>query len=242
MARSCHWASGEGSRNARTFLAGGFEAVTAGIYTFDWLNHTTVWCGRTMADLVDIVSSRVKAEVFRLLFGLEHPELHLRELVRRSGLSVETLQQELRHLTRVGLVTSRRDGNRVNYRANPEHPVHAELCSLVLKTNGLVAVLHQALQDVQVNLAFVFGSVAQNATRAESDVDLLVLGEIGLRRLTGLLSGVSERVGREVNPHILAPEEFRERKRQGDHFIRSVLDGRKLFVKGTANELETMGQ
>ena len=93
-----------------------------------------------MTNLVDIVSSRVKAELLRLLFGLTQSELHLRELVRQSGLSLGTVQQELRRLTRVGLVTARKDGNRVYYGANPDHPAHRDLCSLVLKTDGLVGV------------------------------------------------------------------------------------------------------
>jgi len=195
-----------------------------------------------MTDLVDIVSSRVKAEILRLLFGLRQPELHLRELARQSGLSLGTVQQELRRLTRVGVVSARKDGNRVYYRANALHPVHGELRSLVLKTNGLAGVLHQVLLDKQVLVAFVFGSVARGDTRAESDVDLMVIGPVGLRRLTQLLSGVAEKLGREVNPHILAPEELKERKQQGDHFVTSVLAAPKLFVKGTEDELAAMGQ
>lgn len=195
-----------------------------------------------MTALIDIVSSRVKAEILRLLFGLGQPELHLRELVRQSGLAVGTVQQELRRLTRVGVVAARKDGNRVYYRANHQHPVHAELCSLVLKTDGLAGVLHQALQDEQVVLAFVFGSVARGETRAESDVDLLVLGAVGLRRLSQLLSGVADRLGREINPHILTPEEFTERKHKGDHFVTSVLNSPRLFVKGTEHELVAMGR
>ncbi len=195
-----------------------------------------------MTDLVDIVSSRVKAQILRLLFGLRHPELHLRELVRQSGLSLGTVQQELRRLTRVGVVTARKDGNRVYYRANSQHPVYGDLCSLVLKTDGLAGVLHHALQDDQVFQAFVFGSIARGETRAESDVDLMVIGPVGLRRLTQLLSGVADRLGREINPHILTPEEFSERKHKRDHFVTSVLNSPKLFVKGTPDELDAMGQ
>jgi predicted transcriptional regulator len=57
-----------------------------------------------MTDLAVIVSSRVKAEIFRLLFGLRRPELHLREIVRQSGLSLGTVQQELKGLPAVGLL------------------------------------------------------------------------------------------------------------------------------------------
>jgi predicted nucleotidyltransferase/DNA-binding HxlR family transcriptional regulator len=193
-----------------------------------------------MVTLVDVVSSRVKAAILRLLFGSRPTELHLRELVRQSGLSLGTVQQELRRLTRIGIVVARKDGNRVYYRANPGHPLHPELRSLVLKTDGLAGVLEGALEDKQVLSAFVFGSVARGEAGAESDVDLMVIGAIGLRRLTQLLSGVAEKVGREINPHILTSEEFKLRKRRGDHFLSTVLASTKLFVKGNANDLEAM--
>ena len=195
-----------------------------------------------MTNLVDIVSSRVKAELLRLLFGLSQPELHLRELGRQSGLSLSTVQQELRRLARVGLVIARKDGNRVYYRANAGHPVHRDLCSLVLKTDGLAGVLQSALSTPEVSLAFVFGSVARGDTGAGSDVDLMVIGEVGLRKLTSLLSGIAGRVGRELNPHVLTAEEFVKRTRERDHFVTSVLGAPKLFVKGTEHELATMGQ
>jgi DNA-binding transcriptional ArsR family regulator len=87
-----------------------------------------------MNALAELLSSRVKAEVFRLLFGLTACELHVRELQRRSGLSVSTVRQELRRLTGLGLVEVRKDGNRTYYRANAEHPLYADIRSLVLKT------------------------------------------------------------------------------------------------------------
>lgn len=194
------------------------------------------------ADLVEIVSSRVKAELFRILFGLGEPELHLRELVRQSGLSLGTVQQELRRLTRIGLVIRRKAGNRVYYRANAVHPLHGAVRELVLKTSGLVSVLAQSLDDPDIHSAFVFGSIASGNPGAESDVDLMVIGEIGLRRLTQMLAGVSEKVGREINPHVMSPNEFAERQRARDHFVTSVLGSPKLFIKGSEDELRAMGK
>ena len=98
------------------------------------------------------------------------------------------------------------------------------------------------MEDKAVTLAFVFGSIARAETRPESDVDLMITGSVGLRRLTTLLSGVTEIVGREINPHILTSEEFRERIKSKDHFITSVLSSPRIFVKGNEHELEAMGQ
>jgi predicted nucleotidyltransferase/DNA-binding HxlR family transcriptional regulator len=195
-----------------------------------------------MTTLQTIVSSRGKAEIFRILFGISHPELHLREIARQAGLSLGTIQQELRTLMKAGIVRHRKSGNRVYFRANDSHPLHGDLTSLVLKTSGLVEVLQPALSDKQIDIAFVFGSVARGETRAESDVDLMIIGPIGLRRVTQLIFGLSGTIGREINPQVLPPEEFAKRKERGDHFVMSVLAGPRLFVKGSERELAAMGQ
>ena len=59
-----------------------------------------------MSTLADLLSSKVKAAVFRLLFGMHTERLHLRELARQSGLAVGTVRQELNRLTRLGVVES----------------------------------------------------------------------------------------------------------------------------------------
>lgn len=195
-----------------------------------------------MTGLVDIVSSRVKAEILRLLFGLCLPELHLRELVRRSGLSLGTVQQELRRLTRIGLVLARRDGNRVCYKANSEHPLFPEIKSIVIKTDGLAGLLTQALEAKGILVAFVFGSVARGEAGPESDVDLMIIGTVGLREVSQRLSGLAGQLGREINPYILTPAEFCDRRARNDHFLTSVLSTPRIFVRGTDNELESMGR
>ncbi|HVM61824.1 MAG TPA: nucleotidyltransferase domain-containing protein [Verrucomicrobiae bacterium] len=192
--------------------------------------------------LAEILSSGVKAEIFRLLFGVDERELHVREIQRQSGFSVGTVQQELRRLSRLGLIEARRDGNRIYYHAQKQHPLFFDIHNLVLKTTGLVELLRDALAHDDIRMAFVFGSVANSTEKAHSDVDLMVIGSIGLRQLTKLLSGVSGRVGRELNPHIMTVEEFKKRRKTRDHFLTTVLATPRLFVKGNEHELETMGR
>jgi predicted nucleotidyltransferase len=192
--------------------------------------------------LADLLSSNVKAEVFRLLFGLHHQPLHLRELERRSGLAVATVQQELSRLRRLGLIEARPDGNRTYFMAKEDHPLYPEIRGLVLKTSGLADVLRRALEkEKRIKVAFVFGSIAQAREQAHSDVDLLVIGEIGLRDVVGLLGDAAENVGREINPKVLTPSEFRRRKRRDDPFLSRVLAERRLFITGDEHELGGLG-
>jgi DNA-binding transcriptional ArsR family regulator len=87
-----------------------------------------------MDTLSEILSSRSRAAVFKLLFSGSERELHLREIQRRSGLNDSTLRQELKKLVRLDLVKRRKDSNRVYYRANRDHPLFTEIRNLVIKT------------------------------------------------------------------------------------------------------------
>jgi predicted nucleotidyltransferase len=162
-------------------------------------------------------------------------------MVRRSGLSESAMRQELSKLVRLDLVRRRQDGNRVYFRANREHPLFPELQGLVLKTVGLPAALRSRLQVPQVRIAFIFGSLAASQERAGSDVDIMVIGDLGLRALTALLSGISETLGREINSHVMTVTEYRKRNKAADHFVTRVLEGPKLFLVGAEHELEAMG-
>jgi predicted nucleotidyltransferase/DNA-binding HxlR family transcriptional regulator len=195
-----------------------------------------------MNRLAELLSSRARAEIFRLLFSGPGGELHVREIERRSGLNDSTLRQELRKLVRLDLVQSRRDSNRVYYRAKTESPLYPEIRNLVLKTSGLSDLLKSALMDKRIRLAFVFGSIVRGEEKAGSDVDLMVVGQLGLRDLSRLLSGIEEKIGREVNPHVLREEEFRKRIRAKEHFVCSVMETPKIFIIGSQNELESMGR
>jgi DNA-binding transcriptional ArsR family regulator len=192
--------------------------------------------------LAELLSSQGRAEIFRLLFGPVSRELHGRELERQTGLSDATVRQELKKLTRLGVVEARQDGNRTYYHANVAHPLYPDIRNLVLKTSGLTEGLREALGETDIQLAFVFGSIASGAEKAASDIDLMVIGTLTLRQLGTRLSGLATKFGREINPHVLTPAEFARRVREQDHFITSVLKTPRLFVIGSEDELTRLGQ
>ena len=192
--------------------------------------------------LSELLSSRIRAEIFRLLFGVRNDSLYMREIERRSGFTTGTVQGELKKLYRLDLITKNRDGNRLYYQANRTHPLYPEIRNVVLKTIGLADGLREALlQSSEIAIAFVFGSMARHDEKAQSDVDLMVIGNLGLRKIVALLSGLSAEIGREINPHVMTPNEFISRKAKGDHFVTRILQEQKLFIVGSEDDLAAMG-
>lgn len=194
-----------------------------------------------MDTLSEILSSRIRAAIFRLLFDLDPIELYMRDLERRSGFSIGAIQTELKKLSNLGLIIKRKDGNRIYCQANIEHPLYPDLQNLVLKTNGLVGALKAALsQSDAIKYAFIFGSVARKEATASSDIDLMVLGDVGLRQLTGMLSGLSDKLNREINPHNMSVQNFFIRKKDGDPFVNRICEDPMLFLIGDENDFAAM--
>jgi predicted nucleotidyltransferase len=191
--------------------------------------------------LLPILFPQVRAEVLRLLFADASREVHLRDLTRQSGLGLGTMQDELEKLSKADLVTSRRDSNRRYYRANAGHPLFTDLQQLVLKTSGLRDVLADALKGVKgIEVAFVFGSLAAGSGKAASDVDLLVIGAVGLRALAPGLRRAGEKLGREINPVTMTAAEYRKGRKKSPLLL-DIADKEKLFILGGADELERLG-
>jgi predicted nucleotidyltransferase len=189
-----------------------------------------------MNTLAEILSSKTRAEFFRLLFGLNQKEYYLREIAKCSGLAIGTIQQEALKLENLGLILKRRDGNRTYFSANRDHPIYQNIHDLVLKTTGLRDVLTSYLPNNLIKFAFVFGSIATGTEQPDSDIDLFVVGDIGLRGLSKYLTEPSQIIGREINSYTISKKELTNKITQNDHFISTVISSQKLFIKGDENE------
>jgi predicted nucleotidyltransferase len=192
----------------------------------------------------EVLFGRTRRAVLALLYGHADEEFYLREIIRAAGAGQGAMQRELGLLVGAGLVLRRAHGRQVYFRANPENPIYKELRGLLLKTAGVADVLREALAPLaaSISVAFVYGSVARGEERRASDVDLLVVGDASFAALAQALAPAQRRLGREVNPTVFTPAEFRQKLTAGHHFLRSVTEREKLFLFGNEHDLRRLGK
>lgn len=173
---------------------------------------------------------------------LNQPEKwwYLSELAQFLGTTPSSLQRELEALVRVGVLEQRREGARRYFKAETRSPLYPELRGLVEKTAGVLPTLREVLAsfDRRVRCAFVYGSMARSQEHALSDVDLMIIGSVGLADLAPALRRAESRLGRDVNATSYSTRELRNRVAAGDHFVSEVLGGPKGFVKGDQRDLD----
>lgn len=171
-----------------------------------------------------------------LLYFALHPEepLHIRELFRRTGLGMASLQKELGRFHRLGILEKERDGRRLAYRLNLASERWRALRSLVRQLAAPSEVLREAFAGVPgVEAAFVFGSEARGDTRADSDVDLFVVADDqASRAVRDPLSEAESLIGRDVDVITYAPDALRERMRTGNPFLQRVGREPKQWIVG----------
>jgi predicted nucleotidyltransferase len=165
---------------------------------------------------------------------------YLSELAQFLNTTPSSLQRELKALVDGGILQQRREGTRTYFKAETRSPLFPELRGLVEKTVGVLPTLQEVLTPLRADMdcAFIYGSVARSDEHALSDVDLLVVGDVGLAELTPALRKAETRLGREVNATSYSTREFRSKVAAKDHFLSEVLRGPKQFVKGDQRDLD----
>lgn len=191
-------------------------------------------------DLASLLFKDYRRRALGLL--LLHPDekYHVREIARLTGTVAGTLHKELANLAEAGILTKEASGNQVLYRVNRNCPVFNELAGILKKTSGLVDVLAGALAPLaeRIEVAFVYGSVAGGKETAGSDVDLMIIGEVEFAHVVAALNPAQDALGREINPKVFNPREWRERLACKDAFATDVTEKPKLFVLGSIDDIE----
>ncbi|HEY1208614.1 MAG TPA: nucleotidyltransferase [Terracidiphilus sp.] len=193
----------------------------------------------TSSSLSAALFGQTRRAILALLYGHPDEAYYLRQLARSGGLGLGAVQREVKRLTEAGILRRTVRGHQVYYQADPECPVFADLKGLVVKTAGAVDVLRDALAPLtgQIKVAFIYGSVARFHQRSASDVDLLVIGDVSFGDVVSALATAQKPLGREINPTVYSPAEFRSKLRAHHHFLSSVLRNEKVFVIGDEHGL-----
>jgi predicted nucleotidyltransferase len=189
-----------------------------------------------------LASTLASAAMVRLLlyFALRPDEpVHVRELGRRTGLAMASLQNEFGRLHGLGLIVRERDGRRVLYRADLASPRWAPFRDLIRQLAQPAEVIRAVFFGVDgVVAAFVFGSQARGDTRQDSDVGLFVVGDEAARRaLSDPLSEAESLLDLDVDVIAYTPERLASRIDAESGFLDRIFNEPKQWAVGNPDSL-----
>lgn len=198
----------------------------------------------TSASLANALFPKVRQRVLAVLFGTPDRSFYANEVIALAQSGTGAVQRELLALSESGLLLVSKQGNQKHYQANASASVFSELRGLVLKTMGLADVIRTALAPLaaQIDIAFIYGSVARQQDNAHSDVDVMIVSpKLGYGEVFGALEAAAVSLSRKVNPTLYTPVDWAKRIEQDSAFISRVLQQPKIWLVGDEEQLHAPG-
>ena len=161
----------------------------------------------------------------------------LQELADALAAPQSSVHRELRRAEDSGII--RRDaGSRPHrFRGAADEPLYEPLATLLRRSVGVEEQLRDALEGRDVLAAVIYGSWVGGARRADSDIDVLVVGDVDLRELRREVRPIGKSAGRTIDLTVLAPGEFRGLVADRSSFARRVLEGPTTLLVGDLESL-----
>ncbi len=181
-----------------------------------------------------LFSSKLRIKLLNVFLSSPNARFYIRELERKIKEEAKNVSRELKNLEDLGLLISERQGNLKYYSVNEKFFLYPELKAIIFKTTGVQGLLRKALGKLKgIETAFIYGSYATGKEYESSDVDIMIVGKPDLTELNGIISELEKKLNREINYMCFDQEEYKERQRAGDAFIREVLSREKIMLKGS---------
>lgn len=192
-----------------------------------------------MAELTDIITSKVRIKILQLFYGNPNEMYHVRAIVREIKEEINAVRRELGRLEEAGIVRKEPRGNRVYYSIRPDYPFYADLISMTAKTTGLGSqIISNKSKLGRINHLLFSGRFARYKERKKDDeVDILVVGEVVLPELAALIRAEESKRAREINYTVMSREEFDFRKKRRDPFLLGILSTSRVMVIGDEDVL-----
>lgn len=192
-----------------------------------------------MSALMDLLFTGYRRQVLELMLLKPDQSWHVREIARLTNTQPGTLHKELTKLALAGILKKTEQGNQLWYQADTDCVVFEELASILRKTTGLTDVLRQALLPIteQLQCVAVFGSMASGKAHANSDIDLLLIGELSFADVVKILYPVQQQLGREINPKLYSKSAWIKALAEQSGFITELLSKPLLMIIGNKDDL-----
>jgi predicted nucleotidyltransferase len=180
-----------------------------------------------------IFGSRIRAKTLGWLFTHPEESFFVRQMAMILGEDPTNVSREMAKLEELGLLRSKRNGNLKHFKAEQQCPFFEELKGLVLKTTGVAGRIRLSLNKLAgIEFAFIYGSYAKGEEKADSNVDLLIIGDVDMDRLDSNLGKLEKMLGREIHYVLYRMKEFRAKRKAKDGVLADVLTGKKIMLIG----------
>ena len=187
--------------------------------------------------MYNLFGSKTRTKLITKLMMEPDRQFYIREISRETNIPYSMVYKELDNLEHLGIITSQKKGKITLLSVNKETPYYRDLRSLIMKTTGIYNIIQDQLRKhTDIEYLLVFGSVANGEDTQDSDIDLMVIGDIPEIELIEEAREIEKNVGRELNYILWTRDEFEKKIKEKNHILIDVAEKPIIMLKGNEDE------
>lgn len=188
--------------------------------------------------LKSLFISKVRIRVLAKYMEDVNKPYHVRGLVRELGEEINAVRRELLSLKKVGLLESRKDGNKIMYTINKDCPILWDLRSMFFKESVTGKLLLSKLSTIEgIKVGIVTQAFLKNKYIDKTDIDMIFIGEMKVRELSLAISTLEKEMGRPIKFAAMKVEDFEFGKKKRDPMLINALSNDKVIIIGRDSDL-----
>ena len=174
-----------------------------------------------------LFGSKTRVKLLNLFFNSPEEKFYVREISRIIDEQVNSVRRELTNLESVGVVKNSTEDRKIFYQANQRFKYYLPLRAM--------------FAGVKMNeSASIDKKISSIDDEADSEIDMLIVGNNQDKKLSNWASDIEKKEGRELNYMILSMEDFYYRYTTQDTFIKGLFENNYKIVFDKENILEKL--
>jgi len=157
--------------------------------------------------LEKIFTSKTRIKIIQYLF-FEKPKTYIREISKNLEIPVSSVKREVDNLRNFGLIA---DDEKVLL--NKKFIILDDLKNIFIKTDYIRYPIQNALKKMDIDFIILFGSFAKGDYSADSDVDLLIVGQTSQSEIFKKLKRINKIIKRDVNPVVWSSSDLKKKEK-----------------------------
>jgi len=177
------------------------------------------------------LKSAITKKILNYFFVNPQESLYVNELSRKLALDKRNLVKKVKELELEGILTHETRGNLKLYSINTRYPLYQEFRKIIMATVGVEEQIRSLLNGIDgIKEAYIYGSYAKNAMDTHSDIDVLIVGSVGVVAVQKRISKLQRDIDREISVTVMTQVDFNRRIKAKDPFISGMLKQKYIKV------------
>lgn len=178
------------------------------------------------------IRSELEKKILSYFFTNPKKSVYINELASILDADPGNLFRKLKEIENKKWLVSERKGKEKYYTLNMKFPLLKEIKKIFESEHGFTFRLKKALEKLKgLDEAYIYGSYVGGKMAAESDIDILLIGDHSAMEAGALIRPLEKNIGREINIIDMTKEEIKLRKRKKDEFIKDIFNNPLIRIK-----------